>query len=277
MSGMRTLIFAVTVLFIGGCSKTPNDMTEFYRMYGSDSADVGDYLSEVSKMNVFFGHQSVGNNILAGIAQWEEKEGVSLNIIETKDFSAIGNGTFVQFRVGSNGNPQSKVDEFVSLAGGISQETPSIAFFKFCYVDVVESSDVDQIFDYFKGKMVDLKKQQPNTRFILFTVPLTTVQTGWKATAKKVLSIEPAGVLDNVRRSEFNERILSELSGDFPVFDLSAIESTLPDGTTSTFSREGTEYPCLAEVYASDMGHLNEFGSEIAAYNLLAFLAEELK
>ena len=55
---------------------------------------------------------------------------------------------------------------------------------------------------------------------------------------------------------------------------LAGLESTLPDGSMSTFSYKGIDYPMMAEAYASDLGHLNADGSVVVAYKMLEFLSE---
>ncbi len=252
-------------------------MNEFHKMYGGDNEDVGALLQELSGHQIYFGHQSVGFNIMSGIEQWEEETGVQLNKIESRDFSDAGPNSFVHFRVGENGDPNSKIDDFVSQVESIPEDSTSAAFFKLCYVDITESSDVDAVFEYYKEKMLFLGDNHPNCKIILFTVPVTGVQKGLKATAKRLLSRQPTGVLENIKRNEFNERLVNEFSGIFPVFDLAGVETTLPDGSTETFKYKGGEYPCMPDFYTSDLGHLNNFGARIVAYNMIAFLAEELK
>ena len=69
---MRYLAFLVVAILLHGCNENPDDMTEFHKTYGSESADTGTLLTDVSNKIIVFGHQSVGNNILDGIATWEE-------------------------------------------------------------------------------------------------------------------------------------------------------------------------------------------------------------
>ena len=214
---------------------------------------------------------------MSGIAQWEEETGVRINKVESRDFTSTGSASLVHFRVGQNGDPKSKIDDFVSLMKTIPEDTTSAAFFKFCYVDVTAGTDVDQVFEYYKEKMQALKEAHPGCNLILLTVPLTAKQTGLKAAAKKILGRKVAGQEDNVKRSVFNQRMLNELADDFPVFDLAAVESTLPDGTKKTFTFEKREYPSMPGIYTSDGGHLNDYGAKVVSYNLLAFLAETLK
>jgi len=278
---MRYLTFLALAILLVGCNENPDDMTEFHKTYGSESADTGTLLTDVSNKIVVFGHQSVGNNILDGIAAWEEESGVSLNRQSTRDMSGMDSPAFMDFNVGQNGDPQSKIDDFVAVVETIPiAQSPTaqspIAFFKFCYVDIVEGTDVDEVFEYYKERMLYLKENYSHVRIILVTVPLTSIQTGWRVVVKRVLGRESVGYLENIKRQEINERIINELAGDFPVFDLALLESTLPDGSRSTYKYDGAEYPCMPKTYTYDSGHLNDYGAKMAAFKLLAFLTEEV-
>ncbi|MFH0756048.1 MAG: hypothetical protein V2B15_02030 [Bacteroidota bacterium] len=272
---MRYIGFIWIAFLLYGCKENPEEMNDFYKVYGSDSAVLSQMMDEISAQMVIFGHQSVGKNILAGVARWEEEEDVTLNRVTTREMNGYTDSVFIDFQVGTNLEPRTKIDDFVSVVEGIPDETVCFAFFKFCYVDVDENTDVDALFEYYRERMGYLRELKPNVNIILFTTPLKTVEGGLKATAKKALSRLPGGFPDNITRNAFNDRIINEMSGDFPVFDLAGIESTLTNGKACTFSSGGGEYRCLAEVYSTDGGHLNELGSRIAAYNLIAFLAGE--
>lgn len=273
---MKFLAFIAASILLLGCNENPQDMNEFHHTYGSASTETADLMNNAAEKFVVFGHQSVGNNILDGIAVMEKETSVLLNRQSTRDMSGLASPAFVDFNVGHNGDPQSKVDDFVSIVETIAEDQSPIVFFKFCYVDVESETDVDKVFDYYKEKMLYLKENYSHVRIVLFTVPLTSIQTGWKAAAKKVLSREPAGYLENIKRQEINERIINEMAGDFSVFDLALVESTLPDGDLNTYKYDGAEYPCMPDMYTHDSGHLNDFGAKVAAFNLLAFLTEEL-
>ena len=104
---MKHLIYIIIVLLITGCNKDI-EMNEFHKMYGSDTNDVGALIQEVAKHKIYFGHQSVGNNILSGINQWEEETGVKLEKTNTRDFSDMVSASFVHYYVGENGDAYSK-------------------------------------------------------------------------------------------------------------------------------------------------------------------------
>ena len=250
---MRTFLFFIMSLILVSCSKDQYDMNEFHKKYGDGTADVGALISELTEHQIIFGHKSVGSNILEGIRQWEQETGVELNLKESRELSSEGDPAFVHFSVGDNKDTKSKIDDFVSVIENIPEDIISVAFFKFCYVDIIESTDIDSVFGYYKSKMHYLKDNYPNCNLVLLTVPLTGIQKGLKATAKRALNRPPAGVLPNIKRHEFNELLRNEFSGVLPIYDLAGVESTRPDGATELFKYKGSEYPCMPDFYKTDM------------------------
>ena len=270
-------VFATVFVLLSGCQNNQFVGNDIYIKYGDGTENVGAIIEKVSNSKIYFGHQSVGKNILSGIQHWEEKTGLNLKKVESKDFSSVKNIPLVHFRIGSNRDPHSKIDEFVKLVDQIPAEGNPLAFFKFCYVDINENTNVDLLFEYYKEKMLYLKETYPHISFVVWTVPVTGIQKGPKALVKKMLGREHTGRTDNVVRNHFNTRIHDELSGIFPVFDLAAIESSSPEGLPVTYSLKGSDYSCMPDYYTYDLGHLNDFGAKTLSYNLLAFLAEEFK
>jgi hypothetical protein len=121
--------------------------------------------------------------------------------------------------------------------------------------------------------VAELQARNPGTRFVHVTAPLSTVQSGPKAWAKRLLGKAPYGLVENARREEFNALLREAYSGKEPVFDLARVESTLPDGTRTTVSWQARTLPVLADPYTDDGGHLNEQGRLRAARELLSVLA----
>ncbi len=159
-------------------------------MYGDESADVTHLIEKVSQRTVYFGHQSVGSNILGGVAQWETESGVEWTKKESREWPAsdsISKVSLVHFGVGKNGGPHSKIDDFVELVDGIPQEGNPVVFFKFCFVDVTAGTDVEALFTHYKDQMLILKEKYPHLQFVLLTVPLTDKYKGLKEMARKLL------------------------------------------------------------------------------------------
>ncbi|MDF1576419.1 MAG: hypothetical protein P1P86_14620 [Bacteroidales bacterium] len=252
-------------------------MNKIYVKYGGGTEFAGTYIEQVAGLKIYFGHQSVGNNIISGITQWEDETGVQLSKVESKDPALNVEISLVHFKVGSNSDPHSKIDDFVSLVAQIPDEGNPVAFFKLCYVDITPDTDVDKVYGYYKEKMLYLIEMYPNIRFMACTVPYMGLQKGMKAIAKRMLGRQSTGHLGNIKREEFNKNLLNDFQGVIPVFDLGGIESTLPDGSKATYNFKGSDYPYMPDIYTYDLGHLTELGSKTLSYNLLAFLAEEFK
>ncbi len=220
---------------------------------------------------IYFGHQSVGYNIVDGLEQIKkENPQIKLAIVEIKDASPLNAPSFAHSEVGHNEDTHSKMQDFsVHLEKGIGSSA-DIAFFKFCYVDVTRHSDIDALFAEYKKTMESLSKKYPRITFIHTTVPLTVSETSVRSVIKTVLGRED----NNVKRNRYNEMLRREYGGKAPLFDIAQAESTHPDGTRSSFTKSGTTYYSLAPEYTDDGGHLNEQGQRAVAQELLMLLAK---
>jgi len=235
-------------------------------------------LKRLSEIKIFFGHQSVGFNIINGIQDlMKENSKIKLNIVETADKSDFNAGLFAHARAGNNTKPKSKIDAFKNfIEKGIGNQA-DIAFLKFCYIDFNEKTDVANVFADYREVMSRLKNSYPKTTFVHVTVPLTSLKTGLKAFTKKIIGRPIRGYSDNIKRHQFNELMKAEYSGKDPVFDLAEIESTYPAGKRSTFSKDGTKYYSMVPEYTYDGGHLNETGRKIVAEQMLVLLSDIAK
>lgn len=266
------------ILLFGSCAdESYQEVDDYYLVYESDrDCTIEESLKKIASANIYFGHQSVGYNILEGIAQFEKETGVELNIIETGNFDQVSGPSFVHYQIGENKNAVSKVDDFADIMTEVGADSGNTSFFKFCYIDFKRYHNVDSVFPYYKENMLMLKEKYPGTKIILFTVPLRAVQKGPKAWVKKAISKPVGDVLDNINREKFNQLVRNELGSEFAIFDIAQVESVLPDGSVHTFKHEGREYPAMPYLYTKDQGHLNEYGARIVAHNLINFLAKEI-
>ena len=237
----------------------------------------------LAQKKIYFGHQSVGFNIIEGIEDlMKENPQIKLNIVKTNDPSDFAVDLFAHSGVGKNGYPESKIDEFAKFINEGIGNKADIVFFKFCYVDVRTDSDVEDVFSYYKNTMTKLINAYPDTKFVIFTVPLTTEPTviqslfnNAKKAIKKIMRKPvwgpPPG---NQQRSQLNEMLRQEYNGKAPIFDIAMIESTYPDGTYCSFDVDGKTYYSLVPEYTDDGGHLNEIGRKRAAEQLIVLLAD---
>ena len=97
----------------------------------------------LSEKRIFFGHQSVGDNIMAGIGDiqtWDSR--IKLKISKLEAATALEKPGFYHSHIGRNEDPKSKVDDFAEKMENGLGNSADIAFFKFCYIDVNPSTDV---------------------------------------------------------------------------------------------------------------------------------------
>jgi hypothetical protein len=228
---------------------------------------------QLSKKKIYFGHQSVGNNILDGMRDvMQDNPQIALNIAEYHTMTDLKSSVFAHALIGKNFDPKSKIDAFSSnLRAGVGNEV-DIAFVKLCFVDMLTQTYTAKVFEYYKHTMEDMKHKFPKTTFIHFTVPLTSQQTWLKEIIKGLIG--KVNLYDNVKRNEFNAMLRREYAGREPFFDLAKLESTFPDGRQSTFTRDGNVYASLVPDYTNDGGHLNETGRRRVAEHLLVYLVQ---
>ena len=229
---------------------------------------------ELAKKKIYFGHQSVGNNIIDGITKvMASNSHIKLNIKDTNKLESFAEPIFAHSDVGKNEFPDSKVLDFrKNLENGIG-ENVDIAFVKYCFWDIRRNTDINAVFDNYKNTLSDLKKQFPNIQFIHLTVPLMSHSTGIKSRIKRTLGMQINSDLDNIKRNQLNDLILLEYNGKEPIFDIALLESTLPDGTRQTFSSNDNNYNYLLSEYTYDGGHLSEEARIRIAEQLLITLA----
>lgn len=235
------------------------------------AASLRDDLNTLAHERVYFGHQSVGKNILDGLKELSEAQGVPLNIAEVPRAGSLQGPGIGHVFVPENGDPLRKLANFKLALGEGSQA--DLALVKFCYVDIKADTDMRALFDAYRQTIDELRAKNPRTIFVHVTLPLTTVQTGPKAWAKRLLGRAPNGTLDNVKRDQYNTLLRRTYAGREPIFDLARVESIAGDGTQATVQWDGTQAPALVSAYTDDGGHLNHVGRLRAAEEFVRVLA----
>lgn len=221
---------------------------------------------------VYFGHQSVGGNIVSGLREMNDSGAVpALTIARSRERASVGATGFVEFLIGENGRPESKIADFAAALEQIGDTSAAVAMFKYCYLDITAETNVDALFARHRDAVRAMRRKHPNLTFVHVTVPLTAVESGPRYIAKRLLG-KPTMRDSNARRNEFNALLRSEYA-DEPMFDLARIESTRPDGSRA-FTRNGADtVHTLAAEFTDDGGHLNSTGRSVAARELVAVVA----
>lgn len=262
-----TVLIALSLL---GCGQG-NSSSKKENLMGNKSVSSAEW-DKLAEQKIFFGHQSVGFNIVEGMDELlHENPGIRLNIRKTAEPSSFGAPVFAHSTLGGNGDPKSKVERFAELCRKGICKSVDMAFFKFCFADIESQTDVGKVFGEYKATMAGLEAEYPTVKFVHFTVPLTRPEASIKEFVKRVIG--RTNNEDNIRRQLFNEMLLREYQGREPVFDLATIESTNQDGTRVTFQKDGETSYRLASDYTDDGGHLNTLGRKVVAERLLIFLA----
>ncbi len=231
---------------------------------------------ELAKKNIYFGHQSVGFNIIDGIKLVEQEyPEIKLHIVEGRSLDK-NDGVLLHSRVGENTKPETKINDFVNVIDHELGVIPDAAALKFCYVDVNNNVNVRTVFEQYKEAMDRLKAEHPGLTILHFTMPLRTQPISWKARLKAMVGREPWEFKDNIKRNQFNQLLRAEYLGKEPLFDIAAVEATLENGDKVKFKVNGKEFMALNPGYSSDGGHLNTTGRRVVAENFLLFLANTL-
>ena len=234
----------------------------------------------LAQKRIFFGHQSVGFNILDGMAELAQQyENLQLNIVETRTGDPSDGGIFAHCRIGKNMDPLGKIQDFVQLIDSAFGENTDIAFLKFCYVDIHEGTDIPSVFQHYQTAIEELQARHPWIKFIHFCVPLfappNAITAQWKQTIKSILG-KTTILKDNEKRDEYNH-LLKNAYAESEIFDLARFESIDPMGRRVYWKKAGKTIPLLHPQFTTDGGHLNEEGKKRVAEQFLLFLMNSIR
>lgn len=268
----RKFLICLCLIFIAGLFETKEIWGDTLKKTIKDVAP--EKFANLTEQRIYFGHQSVGYNLIDGIKEvMDEYPIIKLNILETRDLATIDIGVFSHSKIGKNKDPESKTDDFVKIVESSGGNNLDIAFHKYCYIDANATTDVEKVFSNYKKQINYLKTKYPKIRFVHSTMPLTTIQPGLKAWIKKMLG-KSIGLEANIKRNIFNQMLINNFQFIDPIFDFASAESMRPDGSMTTFTKDGEKYLTMYDNYSSDGGHLNKLGQKAVAEKLLIFLAE---
>jgi hypothetical protein len=233
-------------------------------------------LEALAGKTFYFAHQSVGYNIVDGLARVLARLGRPglFSIHELQPGQPVPEGGVLHSTVGSNGDPASKMEEFQSfLNERLGDAKPDMAMLKFCYLDIDKETDVSVLADEYDQSLARLSREHPETLVIYSTIPLRVFNNSWKAGIKRLLGMEVWGDEANIKRNEYNALIRKKYAHTRRLADVAAWESTYPDGKPHRVRLDGREYAELIPEYSYDGKHLNDYGQQVVAGRLLELLA----
>ena len=199
--------FFLMLMIMMGCSEKMN--MEYVDKDNDIKMIKAEAIEAFKRKKIFFGHASVGSNIIDGIEdiRANNQHVQNINIQDLKEDNEVNEPAIYHAQNGKNGFPKSKVDAFKKTLEekGLGNKL-DIAFFKLCYVDIEKDSNVQEMFDYYTSNMEYLKKKFPRLQFVHVTTPLYSHSRGIKGFIKNIIR----GDVSNVKRNEFNKMLIKK-------------------------------------------------------------------
>jgi len=264
-------------LALGACASEESNMTETAVRAPASSASISDSsvahaLRALAGRRVYFAHQSVGANLVAGLQTLVAEDSSSrLKLVETHAPASISGPAFIHFLAGRNEDPASKNADFLRVLDARPAPDGGIALMKYCYIDVNPGTDIDALFADYRQLVTRVRERHPDLTIVHVTMPLTTDASGPKAAVKRLLGRVTAREL-NEKRSHFNALLRSTFAGQ-PIFDLATLEATHADGRQERVTVRSEPVYALAPEYTTDGGHLNPAAERRFAASLVTVLA----
>ena len=170
-------------------------------------------LQKVASQKIYFGHQSVGNNIMEGLQEiLASNQEYKLNIIESGDAVPDSGGFFLHTRIGENTKPNMKCDDFIQQLNPELVSKLDMAMFKFCYIDINRDTDVDALFEYYRNTISTVREKYPYLTIIHVTSPVRHSPDDFKTKIREVIGKFTGkpnnSKLDNARRNETTNNCL---------------------------------------------------------------------
>jgi hypothetical protein len=256
MASILRVFAAATPLMLAGCVP-PHGSSGAAEKIVIDMNQVSQDLEALANARILLGHQSVGRNMLDGLASLAAEAGVALRIVEIDGTPPDDGPGLFHSHIGKNGDPDSKCEVFGHLLTAFSEVKYDIAAMKFCYVDLGRDTPLETqaMLSRYEKLVDDVKTKRPDVKILHVTMPLMSDLPGRRTTLKRMLGLSMPNDADNILRNAFNDALRARYA-DEPFFDLAAVESTLPDGSRSGFKHKGKFIYTLAAEYTNDGGHL---------------------
>ena len=269
---LKTAAFSAALLGAAACGGgSMQTSSAGGRLLFSFQDVTGAQWTALAHRRVFFGHQSVGQNIMDGVAEvLTSHPEIGLKVVESENLA--GEPAFYHARVGRNEYPLEKIGELVQVADRAFGTGNGVVMVKLCYADAQPGTDARALFEAYRRQIETLRARHPGVTVVHFTMPLT-VSEGRKEYFKKKFLLRVTDRDRNVVRNRYNRLLLAYYGGKEPVFDIARLESTRPDGSRLFFMQGADTVYSLAREYTPDGGHLNEVARHTMAEQLLIFLA----
>jgi len=229
----------------------------------------------IRQKKIVFVYRSVGRDILEGIKEMGRKNDRSEFIFIDEDTMnrelKPKRGFFLQQWLNMNSSPQDLKKNYEDLLDRIQVKDIDFAMVRFS--PFFDDNLVEENFKKVQIAIEDLKKEFPDTEFLISTFPLTHSKTSLKTWIKKLIGQDDIWEYDsNITVNEFNRHMRETYGNEATFFDLAKIQSTYPNGERSTFTKKGKSYYHMVSEYTHDGTHLSAKGREVVAEQLLILI-----
>jgi hypothetical protein len=214
-----------------------------------------DALDRGRSLDVFWGHQSVGWNIIdelgnLGGENWD-RYGLTMEEEVGADWFGWESG-LGHFGVGDNWDPERKIRDFEDRVSNWGYgDAVDVAMMKFCFVDFDDGLTApSEVFRQYRAAMERLESSYPGVTFVWWTAPIMTD--------------------GSARRDEFNGLVRDHCRTTGRVLlDIADIESHDPSGNPVRNSGHEAMHP----PYSDDGGHIYGQGARRVAQGFWVLLA----
>jgi hypothetical protein len=233
------LVFACSLGFEAGAGNLPPQavVVDHACVDNKDNLIPQEWLDRARSKGVYFAHQSVGANLLDGLDDLSNTNPhrYKIEIVENPAPTWFDHhGGVGHNPVGENGNPESKVKDFIQqmTRKGFGQHAAN-AMMKLCFVDIEPGTNIEAVWKVYRQGMESLEHSCPKTTLIWWTSPL--VKNG-----------------NNTKRAAYNRLVRDYCRNNHKfLFDIADIESFSPDGKLCL----SNSLPVLASAYTEDGEH----------------------
>ena len=131
--------------------------------------------------------RGVGNAIVAGVEGLKQEHSLPLRVVQTREPATVTGPAFVHFLAGLNRDYASKNAAVLRLLETKTRAQNPLVLLKFCYVDIDSPTDPGTMFEAYRDTVDTIQSEHPDVTVVHATIPLTTVESAVKSSAKQFL------------------------------------------------------------------------------------------
>lgn len=232
--------------------------------------------SAIAQRTVYFGHQSVGTSVCAGVEGLAKEYALGLRLVQTREPESVTGPAFVHFLAGRHRDYASKNAAVLRLLESETRARSPVVVLKYCYGDITHQGEYKLLFDAYRDTVDTIQFEHPDVTLVHTTIPLKLAESGFKARTKHYLG-RTNGRDAAIARHRYNELVRAEFGVSEPIFDLAKVQATRPNGLVAGFAAGGSTIETLAPENTTDGTGLNSRCSRVAAEKFLDVLSDAIE